>query len=335
MKVTLILSSFFAAGLLAHSRAVVPVQEQQIVDLPVIQDTSGQAVDWTSYEKDSLILYFHKVGLKYSETGLTKLLAQLKKDDQARRHSMLMVVVFAQSGLSAVVDLVTEARVSAKVLLDQDHQAFRELKVIAFPTAYVTDLERHVVWTSKGYGPQAAVQIAVAARFGAGLLSAEQFAVLEEGKLLHEMGSGEKRMRRHVHLARRLAATGELQQALTDLQAALQTVRQEAPTLALDVDALELQTRLLLRLGQPQAASDALQDLIGVAPESRALPFLRCRLSLVQGDLEAAAAAIAGVRARRFPEVLLLRGRLLEAQGQFEQAAALYRDRLESGLFED
>jgi hypothetical protein len=57
--------------------------------------------------------------------------------------------------------------------------------------------------------------------------------------------------------------------------------------------------------------------------------FLECRLALSAGDLKKASAAIKGKRARLQPEAVLLRGLILEAQDECEEAAVLYREELE------
>jgi predicted Zn-dependent protease len=97
--------------------------------------------------------------------------------------------------------------------------------------------------------------------------------------------------------------------------------------------AWELAVRLRLASGDAAGARRALERLEASDAEAPVLSLLRCRLRLHAGELDSAEDELAGVRARLHPEAYLLRGRILEARGQVEEAAALYRERLERAVF--
>ncbi len=315
-------------GLTALIGIVLPVlafNSPQDPLLPACADHRGESIDWGEFAGHSVILYFHKPGLDYSMRGLEQIVAELAASQVVAESTLLAVVAFSDQSLDDVVQCTDRVGLHTLTIADPGRKAFGGFRVIAYPTAYIMDRKRKVVHTSKGFGPNFAFQTVVAARFGAGLIDRPNYDRLMQGDALAEVDPALVRLHRMTQVARRLAAAGDPQGAWRLLEPALQKTSGDTP-------ALELAFRLHLALDRVDPAAAALAEIRAGHPDYALLPLLRCRLALARHDLDLAEQELAGVRPRLFPEAELLRGMLLEARGDFEQAAAVYRTRLEQLL---
>jgi tetratricopeptide (TPR) repeat protein len=319
MKILLLLP-FLILGLWGQE-----TQPQDPQELPVCKDLSGENVDWAQFDKQSIILFFHKPGLDYSTQGLQGLIEKLSATSEKKVPAALVVVGFEDSDLEAASEALQQAGISGTVILDRNRSAFGSYHVKAYPTAHILDDQHHEVAVARGFGPHFVFRVHLAARYGAGQIELDEYQSLLAGGAKSEHDERLVKLHRNVGLARRLALGGKPAQALALLEAALQ----KAQGVPLDTEVLELATRLNLLEGKVERAAEHLAELCTHFPDATAIPFLQCRMALAEGDLEAAAKAIKGKRARLQPEAVLLRGLILEAQDKCEKAAELYRKELE------
>jgi len=316
--------------LLAGAQDPVPAADAdtpQVRTLPECRTFDDVPLDWAAFDGRALVIYFHRPGLEYAQQGLRGLIDLFAADPQIAGAAGLVVVGFAEQGLD---DAAREADVPGlvtRVVLDSGHRAFADYRAVAFPTAYVLDAERRELHVGRGYGPHFEFRIGAALRFATGALDEEGFRAVMDGAVEEELTPEQRREVRVRGLVRAMARSGEAEAARQTLEDLLVTT--EAPS----AGTWELAVRLRLAAGDADGAQRAMERLIEAEPEPAVLELLRCRMRLEAGEIDEAEAELSGVRARRHPEAFLLRGRILEARGDFSGAAVLYRERLERAVF--
>ena len=297
--------------------------EAQVRTLPACTSLDGEAVDWQAFEGRALVIYFHRPGLEYAQRGLRELIDLFAADHGYAMSAGLVVVGFAEEGMDVAALEADVPGLLTTVVVDPGHKAFVDFRAVAFPTAYVLDTERREIHVSRGFGPHFSARVGFALRRATGAIDDAEYQELMEGGADPELGPEQRRLLRACGLARAMARAGEARTALGLVRDALLAV--ERP----DAGALELVVRLQLLEQDADGAQRALEVLATAYPDAEVLPLLRCRMHLDAGEIDAAEQELAGARARRHPEVHLLRGRIHEARGEFVEAAAVYRERLE------
>ncbi len=316
--------------------------EQQIRTLPECVQFDGSAMDWQAAAGRSLLIYFHRSGMDYSERGLREVIDLLAAAPKLAASTALVIVSFQEEGLAKARKEADVPGLVTRVIFDEGRSAFAAYRVVAFPTAFVLDPERREIHHSRGYGPQLDFRLRTALLRSSGAIDEAEFRLRMAGKTEQELSPEEQRLVRVCGLARAMARKGQAPAGLTMLEEALAAVGAGDTAEVADATggtggneaaqypaAWELAVRLNLRVGNSEAASKWLLKLEAAAPKSKVLPLLRCRMKLQAEDADGAEAELKGLRPRLQPEVYLLRGRILELRGDFEKAAQLYREQLE------
>lgn len=302
-------------------------EEQQIRSLPECVRLDGEAMDWEDAAGRSLLIYFHRGGMDYSTRGVHEVVALLAADPKLAKATALVIVSFQKEGLEEARKEADVPGLVTRVIFDDGHHAFSGYRVVAFPTAYVLDPERREIHHARGFGPHFDFRLRTALLRASGAIDEAEFRARMEGKSERELTNEEQRLMRVCGLARAMAVKGETATGLAMLEEALAAA--DATDAAEFPAALELAVRLSLWADDSVRAAGWLRRLEKAEPKSKALPLLRCRMKLHAGDADGAEAELKGLRARLQPEIYLLRGRVLELRGEFEEAALLYREQLE------
>jgi hypothetical protein len=301
--------------------------EQQIRVLPECVRLDGSAMNWGDAAGRSLLLYFHRGGMDYSTRGLRDVVDLLAASPKLAASTALVIVSFQKEGLEAARMEADVPGLVTRVVYDEGRHAFSGYRVVAFPTAYVLDPERREIHHARGYGPHFDFRLRTALLRSSGVIDEAEFRLRMDGKSEVELSVEAQRLVRVCGLARAMVRKGQAAAGLTLLEEALAAVDVAAVTEF--PGALELAVRLNLRIHNGQRAAGWLQTLEQADPEAKVLPLLRCRMKLHARDTDGAEAELKGLRPRLQPEIYLLRGRILEARGEFKKAARLYREQLE------
>jgi peroxiredoxin len=310
------------------------VEAPKALTLPACVDVHGQKVDWDAYAGRSIILYFHKVGMKYSERALRELLTKYHDHKDSVLAGGMVVVNFSSGDTLPLQEMLVDLHVPAVIVSDPEREAFRDYRVVAFPTAYVLDRDRHLVKIMKGYGPHFVSRTLLSSRYGAGLIDEARFQGLLDGKDFEHVDSVMAALERNLVVVGRIAAWSSAAKANEKLQEILAGISapeagevgaEQAPYLK----ALDVSARLQIKMGDLDRAVELVERLRALAPDYPKLFLLDSRLAIAHEDWAAASKALQGSRERIYPEVTLLRARILRAQGEIEAAIELMDQILE------
>lgn len=300
---------------------------QEPVELPACQDIEGEDVDWGGFGKRAVVLYFHNPELQYSREGLAEVIDRLSVDGAARREAALVIVGMGGGSLEEAANAHEASKLRGAIVQDPERALFQAFGVKAFPTVHVLNPELERVFIAKGFGPHLAFRVQAGVRFAAGKIDREKFDAILKGGAPDKVDPEVAELHRRANLARKLALKGKDELALKDLLEAMADKEIEPVS-------TELAIRLQLRLGQVESATERLMAFAAAFPDLDSVDLLRCRAALAQGDLATAEAALKGKRARLLPEVNLLKGRILAAQGRWQEAAELLVEDLENRALE-
>ena len=205
------------------------------------------------------------------------------------------------------------------VLLDPDFAVWGQLGVIAAPTAMVVGTDGKVRWTKAGYGYDFIPSFRAQLEQALGIAGRETDA--SAGVKTLENASSRARFQRHVQMARSLATRGRLNLAIEEFKKA-QSLDPNAAEPVLELG------ELLCRSGENEAAVKLASEAVAKTDREKARVLLISGWARHQmGDVEAAESLLSqslGLDPKS-PRTLYELGKVFQAKGAIEQAAAHYR----------
>jgi tetratricopeptide (TPR) repeat protein len=199
-------------------------------------------------------------------------------------------------------------------LLDRERVASRSQHVVAYPTTAIIGTDGATAFRLPSRPPEYRGQIEEALRAALGLTEIPEAPEPAPAQPWH----------RHLHLAERLFARGEIDAAA----AALARAEKEGGG---RIELLPLRTELALEHGELEAARPWVAELIAHAPEDPKILFLAGRFARRDGRAAEAEGTLRPLLATspHDLDLVLELGQALEALGRAAEAAELYRHAIE------
>jgi hypothetical protein len=339
------------AGILLAAMPAFPALHRnvQIKELPQCNDLAGVEIDWTRFTDKTIIILCYKDMKDYSFRGLEQVAQKLNEERGLREKVALAVINYAAEDPVRAIAVLESSKFEFCLISNAEKVQFDGFKAIAFPTAFILDPQRRLVYAAKGYGPSFSRDVMLAALYATGEIDAQTLEERIAGKLSKTVPPDLARLKRIVESAYRNASVGEIEKAMTLLENGIAKYQIPEGEL-LPAVAMEAMARLLLlqvqansslpleemeQLAEMKRVNHWMSQLEQFHPEFNKLPLLRCRLCLVRGQVGDAGRHLKGIRSLSFPEVRFLKARILEVKGESKQAAAAYRLLLEKQVLTD
>ena len=328
MKLSSILPIVLVGALLATAAARPSTDVKVGSKAPELncQDLTGKAIQWADFTEKAKLLYFHSSRTSNASHALDALAAELKKSPDVAGKTAIVVVVDNAIEGHAAAKALAESGCQVRVALAPEQKPQSEYGVFAFPSVFVLNGDQVIVEVIKGYGSLFGFEVTSAARLAAGLIKPEEYAALRAAEHTGDIAH-DPRVSRVLHLARKLIAKDNLEMARAALEELAGTdLASRAPTVLL--------VHVLLKQGELDAAADWITRLEERAPEDATISILAARLLFLRGDVPAAEAKLATLDPKS-AAARHLRGLIHESRGEWKEAAASYREGLETLLLED
>lgn len=284
----------------------------------------GQPMSWDALEGRAVILYFHSSGTGNAKAAIEQFREGLKGAAELKeRCTVVLVAEDVASGQEARRAL-SSTGFQVEVGISSGSELFKSYGVVAFPTLFVVDGRARVVGSVRGYGTLFSFRALAACRYALGILDRVAYEKLFDDGRDRPRAQDLTSSRKYL-MARQMLSKGKAEAAL----AILEDFACESPPRP---QLVALITHLKLLGGDLAGAQEWSQRLAELEPDGIDTALLRARLELAGGDAEAARNSIRGLEASN-PRTEFVRGLILEHDGRFEEAAAMYRGALGTTLF--
>ena len=284
----------------------------------------GEALMWSQFGGRTVAVYFHAARTLNAAKALEQFAKTLRgAKDIKDRCTILLVTDDAESG-TAARDVLSPSGFEVVIGLSPERELFTAFEVVAFPTAFVVDGEARLVDSVRGYGTFFSFHVVAACRHALGLTDRSAYENLIHGQS-EAKDNGQLRLSRQYRMACKMIAAGNSKAALVTLEGLAAKGEPEPDLMALIV-------HLDLIYGDGAKAQSWLDKLSEQEPDSSRVRLLKARILLAAGDV-AGAGALAQRIEESTPATDYVQGLILEAEGEYERAAALYREALATTLF--
>jgi len=287
-------------------------------------DIDGNKLSWGRWKDRAVVLFFHSEAMRFSNKGLENVFAALNDDEDLRSRAALLLVTTGTGDMATVKDAMARVGVPVSVVVDPDRRHFRRYHVVAFPTVFCVDGDRRVVHVAKGFGPLLSTRVVAGAKLAAGLIDRAAFDKAVSAAPAPVQSEQVIRVARTVRMAKQLRAASMLDEARESLLKVLPADSDHA-------EGVSLLATILLRQGRNAEAEKWVDRYAQLAPKSIELRELRAELALAEGNVAAVRQLLEGLDPTE-PRIAWLLGRACELEGNFEEAARLYRSVVEAWL---